>query len=557
MIGFGMRTVAALLALAAVTVDALFNPILPGFNPDPAFLRVGSDYFIATSTFEVFPGHPIYHSTNLVDWELVGHALNRPAQLSLLGTPGNGGLWAPGLRYHDGIFYLISTSRHVYTSELSLFPRSFYVTTDDIFSNNWSDPIYFDSLGYDPDLFWDDNGDVYSTWCGINDPIDKIYGIYQNTIDIATGDSLTPAQLIFSGTLPNNSSARPEGPKLYNFNGTYYLLIAEGGTGATHRATIQRGPSPSGPWENNPKNPLVYNGEDPSLAVQSTGHADILQAEDGSFWGTLLGTRPQGGNTNHAQLGRETFLYPVTWEDGWPIFNGGRPITEHLVDVLEDRPPVTDFELDFGDVEGEDLEGAWYFVRTPYKKFYSLTERKGYLRVKGNAYAIGDRDSAALVLRKQTAYNQTFETTLEFSPLSNTTEAGITIWRQDSMHDEIGISGDADGSGKRYIVTRKLEKNDQVGPWALTPANNTKATVDRVELETDDEPVKLRIVGSSTSYTFGYAEGEGEWVDVLSIDSALLSLFSDFKGTLFGMYNTGRGFPTLAPADFRYWKQYS
>ncbi|KIY73585.1 glycoside hydrolase family 43 protein [Cylindrobasidium torrendii FP15055 ss-10] len=518
-------------------------------------LVAGSDYFIATSTFELFPGHPIYHSTNLVDWEFVGHALSRPSQLPLYGTAENGGLWAPGLRYHNGTYYLIATSRHAYTSELTLPARSFYVTTDDIFSNNWSDPIYIDALGYDPDLFWDDNGDVYATWCGI-DPDSDLLGIYQNTIDIATGNSLTPSQLIFTGTLPSRTAdAPPEGPKLYNINGTYYLLIAEGGIGATHQATIQRGPSPSGPWENNPKNPLVYNGADLTLPVQSTGHADITQAEDGSWWGTLLATRPQGANSSRIQIGRETFLYPVTWEDGWPVFNGGEPITEHLEGVLEDKHLDTDYTLDFGDADGDDLEGEWYFARTPYKRFYSLTEREGYLRVKGNAYAPGDRDSPALVLRKQTAYNQTFETLLEFSPTSNLTEAGIAVWRQDSMHDEIAVTGDADG--KRYVITRKVEENEQVGPWALTPANNTKATVERRELDTEDAPVKLRIVGDSVSYTFGYAEGDGEWVDALTIDSALLSLFSDFKGALFGVYNTGRGFPTLVPADFKYWHQYS
>lgn len=137
-------------------------------------------------------------------------------------------MWAPTLRYHNGTYYLATTTRYVDTAELRLFLRSFYVTTDDIFSNIWSDPIYFDSLGYDPDLFWDDNGDVYSTWAGINHAKEKIHGIWQNRIDITTGTSSTEAQLIFNGTLELNATSRPEGPHVYFINEMYYLVIAEG-----------------------------------------------------------------------------------------------------------------------------------------------------------------------------------------------------------------------------------------------------------------------------------------------------------------------------------------
>lgn len=153
-----------ILAFLSVRAFGLLNPILPGWNPDPSIVRVGSDYFIATSTFEYFPGHPIYHSKDLVTWELIGHGLNRASQLSLLGTPSDAGIWAPTLRYHARTkkFYLLTTARYAYTAEYRLFPRSFYVTTEDIFANSWSDPVYFDALGYDPDIFWDTNGDVGS-----------------------------------------------------------------------------------------------------------------------------------------------------------------------------------------------------------------------------------------------------------------------------------------------------------------------------------------------------------------------------------------------------------
>ncbi|TFK38334.1 glycosyl hydrolase [Crucibulum laeve] len=536
--------------------NALINPILPGWNPDPTILRVGSDYFIATSTFEYFPGHPIYHSKDLVNWDLIGHALNRPSQLSLLGTSSDAGVWAPGLRYHKGTFYLTSTTRYVYTAELRLFPRSFYVKTSDIFSNNWSDPIYFDSLGYDTDLFWDINGDVYCTWSGINNAIDKIYSIWQNKIDLTTGNSLTPAIDIFDGTLQHNSSARPEGPHLYLINSTYYLLIAEGGTDVHHRATIQRGPSPSGPWENNPSNPILFNGADLLLLVQDTGHADIVQAQDGSWWGVALGVRPQDGNFSHIQLGRETFLFPVTWESGWPIFNHNQPISTHLPGVLHDKSPLSPYLNDF--TTSRTLDNSFYFVRTPYKPFYSLSSRPGYLRLFANSYAPGDRDSSALILRKQTSYEETFETQLEFSPRDNLTEAGVSIYYGDMLHNEIGITGAAGGDG-RQVVVRKIVQNIQVGPWALTTANATVIAVDHIPLKTTTQPIKLAIIGNSTSYTLGYAEGDDPLSYPAIIDSAALSIAPAggffFKGASFGTYNTGNGKPSFVPADFAYWKQ--
>ncbi|KAJ7688997.1 glycosyl hydrolase [Mycena rosella] len=504
-----------IIAFLSVQAFGLINPILPGWNPDPSILRVGSDYFIATSTFEYFPGHPIYHSTDLVTWTLIGHGLNRPSQLSLFGTPSDAGIWAPALRYHapTQMFYLSSTARYAYTAEYRLFPRSFYVTTKNIFANSWSDPIYFDALGYDTDIFWDTNGDVYSTWSGINNAVDKIY---------------TPSPSLISGI---------------------------GGAGPEHRSTIQRGPSPSGPWESNPKNPILFNGPDLSLPVQDTGHSDLVEGPDGSWWGVALGVRPQNGDFNHQQLGRETFLFPVTWENGWPVFNGGNPLSEHIEGVLQDKSPLVAYLNDF---TSHTLDLAFYFLRTPYKAFHSLTARPGYLRLNANSFALGDRDSPALLLRKQTSYEETFETELDFAAPTNLTEAGVTIFYSDLLHNDLGIVGDGDGG--RQIVTRTNVQGVQVGPWALVYTNSTITTVAYHPLTTASGPIRFKIVGNSTSYSLGYAEGSStEFIFPTKIDSVLLSVPPVggffFKGAAFGVYNTGNGKPSLAPADFAYWKQ--
>ncbi|KAF9267110.1 hypothetical protein L218DRAFT_920869 [Marasmius fiardii PR-910] len=580
------------------TTHALINPILPGWNPDPSLLRVGEDYFLATSTFEYFPGIPIYHSKDLLNWDLVGHALNRPSQLGLYGTPSDAGVWAPALRYHDGVFYLATTTRYVYSPELRLFPRSFYVTTTDIFSNEWSDPIYVDSLGYDLDLFFDPSGDVYASWSGNNNAKDKIYGIYQSKIDIKTGNSLGPSDLIFTGTLPNNSSARPEGPHVYFINGTYYLIIAEGGTDIHHRVTVQRGSSPSGPWENNPANPILFNGANLTNEVQWTGHSDIMQDANGSWWGSALGVVPQQGNLSHIQLGRQTFFFPVTWESGWPVFNGGKPLTLHLEGVLEDKQPVQGYSLEFTflnttqttksslkslDPEGSPvLDDTFYTLRTPQKPFHSLTARQGFLRLFGNAYRVGDRDTPALLLRKQGGYKETFEVVLDdYSPRAGTPgggvgtenggreEAGITILYSDFLHQDIGVIA-ANGTERRAVVTRTIVQAKQVGPWALSSENNTAITETTHPLDTTSGPVKLTIKTDGRQYQLGFAEaaegGEGGESEVFGdttwtggVDAAALSLPVPggffFKGVSFGAYNTGTGRASLTPADLRYWKQ--
>ncbi|KAG6895891.1 hypothetical protein C0992_011757, partial [Termitomyces sp. T32_za158] len=254
-----------------------------------------------------------------------------------------------------------------------------------------------------------------------------------------------------------------------------------GGTDVHHRSTIQRGPSPSGPWENNPKNPILFNGADLTNAVQDTGHADIVQGTDGRWWGVAL---------------------------------------EHIPDVLIDVSAPAPYTNDF---TSDTLDNSFYFVRSPYKAFHSLAARHGYLRLFANSYAPGDRDSAALLLRKQTAYTEMFETHLDgFKPTSNLTEAGVSVYYGDSLHNEIGVAGGDDG---RYIVLRTIVLNQQVGPWALTTANATVITVRRYKLTTTDANVRFRVLAGPASYRLGYAEGDdAEFIFPATIDSSALSV---------------------------------
>ncbi|CAE6402290.1 hypothetical protein BN14_04884 [Rhizoctonia solani AG-1 IB] len=223
------------------------NPIIPGFNPDPSILRTGDDYFIATSTFEFFPGIPIYHSKDLIKWTTIGHAFNRPNQLMMRGTAPSGGLFAPTLRYNKGYYYLITTWFDIINppDNVTRTPRSMYVKTKNIFDETqWSDPVYVDQWGFDPDLFFDDNGKVYlSSTFGANDfghPNSGYFSIFTSEIDIKTGDALTESRFSHQSPLPLDTPRLAEGSHIYKINGTYYLMTAEAGTEVQHRAMSYR-----------------------------------------------------------------------------------------------------------------------------------------------------------------------------------------------------------------------------------------------------------------------------------------------------------------------------
>ncbi|MER5197369.1 family 43 glycosylhydrolase [Streptomyces sp. NPDC002755] len=303
------------------------RPVVPGFHPDPSVCRVGEVYYLANSSFEYAPGVPIHRSTDLRTWEHIGHALDRPSQLPLEGVGASGGILAPTLRHHDGRFWMIST---LLVDE----PRTFLVTAEDA-AGPWSDPVWIpDAPGIDPDLAWDDDGVCLLTWTRFGE------GIVQAVLDPRTGALLTERRRLWQGA----GGKFPEGPHLYRVGAYWYLLIAEGGTERGHAVTIARGPSPSGPFEACPGNPiLTARGSD--APVQSTGHADLVQRPDGTWAMVYLGVRPRGSSPEWHVLGRETFACEVRWSEGWPgtaeaIQPTTAPeLTEHLTAAGQPLPP--------------------------------------------------------------------------------------------------------------------------------------------------------------------------------------------------------------------------
>ncbi|OJJ55354.1 hypothetical protein ASPSYDRAFT_34285 [Aspergillus sydowii CBS 593.65] len=492
---------------------AYINPIIPGFNPDPSILRVGNNYWLIVSSFEFTPGIPIYHSTDLVNWKLHSHALTRPSQLTMFGTPSSLGVWASTIRYHNKRYYISSALNTPWKAKCdtldrdvadgNVFPRGFYIWTDEIASGTWSDPVYIDNPGFDQDLFWDDDGKVY-----LGQTRQQFMGdlvrCWSSEIDLATGRALTQSQ-----PLVNVTVLWPEGSHVYKINGTYCLVTAAGGTNTdshqelSYRSTV----SPLGPWESNPHNSMLMNPA--SSAIRHTGHADLVEDKHGNWWAVFLGVRLRNGVS---QLCRETYLTPVTWEDGWPVFNNGEPVNNTqpgLYNLSLPRSWVDDFG--YKNESKDELEIGWYSIRTPYKQEYSLHERPGYLRIWGNAYNLTQVATPTVYLQKQVSLSTVWSTSLEFYPKGlSTTEAGVVLWISEVPHQETSVTIPSSGAVRLYIRA---------------------------------EP---------TQYTLQYSVDNGKTItNTTSFSNSILTQgIQSFTGAFFGLYSTGRGYPSLVPADF-------
>ncbi|MBN2047300.1 MAG: glycoside hydrolase family 43 protein [Anaerolineaceae bacterium] len=497
----------------------LKNPIIPGYYPDPSICRVGEDYYLVNSSFEYFPGVPIWHSRDLVNWRQIGHCLTRASQLPLENSAASRGIWAPTIRYHDGRFYMITTNMHT--------GGHFYVWTEDP-AGEWSEPVWMPGEGWDSSLFFDDDGTVYYQWFEIPDRI------YQAEIDIASGKLLTEPRLIWNGT----GAKSPEGPHLYKFFGKYYLLVAEGGTEYGHMISIARSGTPWGPWESCPSNPILSH-RSLDNPIQATGHGDLFQAHDGSWWVVFLGIRPVWYPPRY-HLGRETFLAPVEWnEDGWPVVGLGgtiQPVMEveglpaHEWDESALEPTVTTFEA-------PELGFEWNYLRNPRPEQYSLSERPGWLRLWGSGETISEEVSPAFVGRRQRHFVCKGSTRLDFSPQYENEEAGLTAFMNHRHHYEIGVSRH---EGGRVVFLRR-----QIGSLKVVTAQADL-------LETG--AVDLMIDADKYTYRFLYRTAETDWtlLGTGEVQYLTTEVGGAFTGVYFALYASGNGQRVSVPADFEH-----
>ncbi|TVR51291.1 MAG: glycoside hydrolase family 43 protein [Puniceicoccaceae bacterium] len=501
------------------------NPILPGFHADPSICRVGDDYYLVTSSFEYFPAIPIFHSRDLVHWRQIGHVLDRPGQVDLANVPSSGGLFAPTIRHHDGRFYVICT--------VVWGGGNFYVTAEDP-AGPWSDPVWLEPDGIDPSLAFDADGTVY-----YHRQLDGARGfIGQRVLNLETGRPEGEVVELWRGT----GGVWPEGPHLYRVGGYWYLLISEGGTSYGHRVTVARSTSPWGPFESNPANPILTHRHLPDHPFQALGHADLVETPAG-WWMVFLGFRPQAGRHHH--IGRETFLAPVTWsDDGWPVVNENEPIPETLPapDLPAHPWPEPPVRLRF---DGGALPLGWQHVRNPVRENYSLSERPGWLRLKGAAATLADRASPTFLGRRQTGLGCRASVKLDFAPAAPNEEAGLALRGHESDHTLFGIGLE---DGRRHVFLR-LVRNGEVAevrsPEPLPPGE-----------------VILTIEATPATYVFSYQAAGGEVRRLgehptrdLSSETLSQGRGMSFTGVYFGLYATGNGTPAEAPADFA-WFEY-
>jgi xylan 1,4-beta-xylosidase len=487
------------------------NPILPGSHPDPSICRVGPDFYLVTSTFEWFPGLPVFHSRDLVHWRPLGHVLDRPEQLPLDGIRPSGGLYAPTIRYHDGTFYVTCT-----LMDGNAETGNFVVTATDP-AGPWSEPHWLgEPESFDPSLLFDDDGRVWFHATRPRDPAGHTE-VWLRELDLAEMKLIGPEHVIWHGALRNAVWA--EGPHLYRIGDLYYLVAAEGGTALDHAVCVARSTHITGPYQANPRNPvLTHRHLGADHPIGATGHADLIQTADGDWWAVLLAIRP-GGN-----LGRETFLTPVRWADGWPVIPGVRQI-ETRPGLPEHRWPAEPVCDTF---EEPELRPHWNQLRTPRERFWDLTP--GRLRLRLRPETLTERGCPSLIARRQQHAHFTAHTALDFAPASGNECAGLVLLQNDAFQLRCEIS-----LGVARLI-RRAEGTDEL--LAERPIAGGRI---RIVVEAHDQSYQFRLDGAD----FG-APADGR---VLGHELA-----GSFTGAYLGMYASSNGSPSTTTADFAYYE---
>lgn len=465
------------------------NPVLGGFHPDPSVCRVGDDYYLACSSFEYFPGVPLFHSRDLVHWRQIGNVLDRPEQLPLPpDLPASQGIYAPTLRHHGGRFWLITTN---------VSAGGNFIVTSDRPEGPWSDPVWLDLPGIDPDLAWDDDGTCWAATAGVS----------VSRIDPERGRVLDGPWPVWSGT----GLQHPEAPHLYRIGEWWYLMIAEGGTAHGHGVSIARARHPRGPYEPAPVNPILSH-RSTDRPIQSTGHADLVEAADGTWWMLLLGTRPRGYTPGFHVLGRETFLTPVTWVDGWPV--AGPVATGEAAPAawhpIEPEPARDDFDDPV-------LAPRWISPRSRPDAAWSLRDRPGWLTLHATGTTL-DRPGHTFVGRRQQHPDCRVAARLD----PGQARAGLSVRIDEAHHYDLEVA-----EGHAAVVAR-------IGParqvLARTPVHAGPITL---ELGFRASPGRESAAVGPDTVTF--RAGEAHLAD---LDGRYLSteVAAGFTGRVIGMY---------------------
>jgi beta-xylosidase len=529
------------------------NPILAGFYPDPSICRVDSDYYLVTSTFSYFPGLPVFQSQDLVNWRLLGHVMDRGSQLNLDGQGVSHGLFAPSIRFHNGVFYVTCT--------LVVIGGNFVVTAESP-RGPWSDPVWIPEIdGIDPSLFFDENGKSYIIYNCVAPDNKPLYEGHR-TIRMREFDTKAlrvvgeEILLVNGGTDISKKPVWIEGPHIFKKDGVYYLIAAEGGTGDQHSEVVFRSPGVTGPYVPYAGNPILTQRHlDPSRSapITSVGHADIFQTASGDWWAVFLGCRPyppvEGGYYN---TGRETYLAPVRWTNGWPVITqGDEKIQYHYRKPFRSSIVVPGhYSGNFtvrDDFTNEALDPDWVFLRTPHERWYDLT--KGYLVLKLLPETCAGKLNPAFLGHRQQHLHGAASIALAFSARAENEKAGLLIFQNEAHFYFLCKSVTEGRPAVQLYRSAGKDSENQMELLASGRLNNVM----------ESEELQLKIEAHGGSYAFLYRLGSGEWAVLQEgVDAKFLStkIAGGFVGCMYALYATSLGQSSTNRAYFD-WFEYS
>lgn len=511
------------------------NPVIRGFHPDPSVCCADGKYYLVCSSFQYFPGVPLYESDDLVNWRQIGHVLTRRSQLPLDGANASGGIYAPTIRYHDGRFYMVTTN----VSGVG----NFFVWTDDI-HGEWSDPVPVDQDGIDPSLYFEDNN-VY--FMSNHADADGTASIMQCRINPDTGAKLEESRFIWKGC----GGRYLEGPHLYKIGQWYYLLAAEGGTEYGHMVVLARSETPYGPFENSPSVPIVSNRDLGGYPLQGTGHGDLVEDAFGNWWMVLLAFRQMDTYMPYHQLGRETCLIPVYFTpDGWmKAGDNGKVFIKTSVDR-----PCTLQKQNFPDTctfENTQLGKEWIFLRNPIPENYAL--KNGSMWIRGSNISISDRDhSPSFAGIRQTEMCGKIRVTVRLPK----GEAGISLYMDYDHHYDFVIykytkvNNDHRAGTDTTCSLSELILRRRVGDMEYSQQS--------MSLPPGAECVTLCIDTVSSMYHFyAVVPGSGSSDGVEDFGTAMAKYLSSevaggFTGVVIGLYAVDTGDSWAEFTDFSY-----
>ena len=536
-----------LFSITVLGQDTFTNPIIKGGYPDPSICKVGDTFYLVNSSFEYFPGLPIHKSKDLINWELIGYGLHRESQASstvnLVDVQSNGGIHAPTIRYNKGVYYIISTNVYFDAEKKKADMVNFIITADNP-AGPWSDPIHVEGApGIDPDLFFDDNGRVWyvGNQAPENPSFDGEGEIWLQELDLNEYSLIGERHLLWRGAC---GGVWAEGPHMYKKDGKYYLIIAEGGTSFNHAVMVAMSENIEGPYISNPRNPILTSRHlSYDNWVNSTGHGDIIELDDGRYYMVLLGIRNEINRGSN--MGRETFIAPLSWErepfewkenkDLWPVVSPISGKIEKVNKVIFENSVQENSNNFRDDFNEKNLNLKWNFRRIPLEDIYSLSKRAGYLRMYCNQNIIKERSRAALMGFKQKETDFEYFINMNFNPEKDKAEAGVSIFQKDD----------------NYINFTVFKNEEKIFIKMYAFQNDKIISISEQEIADYKGKIKLKISSEEDEYKFFYSTRGFRYRLFSKIKNDIVKS-EGYTGAHIGLYATSNGDKSNDYADFDY-----